>query len=640
MGDLVGEVSLETLNFVKFQNSCLIFLQNFVLSGLLCHLIYIMDRMEEIGPKPDLTISHTSSKKLANIKVKRRAGSVPNLAKEKKINKESLKKRKSIWKKNGDVLEKETQATPSLQKGPGFNPKISLENKNAPRKEVQAVPVFRKRKPLGLSLEILRPNSNTAGENFIFPEDSGLAELNDVFRENPKFLTMLVSAWNPQLEFEKVRTAFNAVSAEDMRVNIESDKFKPEHAMKILLEFLCSSHMDGKFWKDVSQRNNANYRKHEFQALPRGIGQFLYLLGQKASQIAQKTSDPQFEAFFNALKNKCEKDKDQGTLNKSLGRISEICKVSLNGEPGFFKKCFDIGQKRGNFVPEQIFNRGHFHFKNALIAERNIFSRKLAEELGWENLCVQTELGCLGEEVGIFSKEAPGKTLANYFPIEKGKPAASSVPNVNSCSGYKNPRGVSLKFETDTESYERLSHVSDEIKLKIVNQALCLEALNIISGEMDPNCGNLNLDIDEENDTAQLTVFDRDYSFGDNNEYLSGGFRGDLFRFSSQEVFDAVNKFDPDKFGEQMQDAGFPNSQIEAMKGRRKFFKEHLEKLKREGKIFDSGGMKNLITSNFMEATGKSLLQEKCSEFNQTLSWEIKLLDALKNRGKRTLTFR
>lgn len=546
--------------------------------------------------------------------MKRGLSSVPDLPKNKKIKKKDLKKREPV--------RKEAKAS---------SPDIFLE-------KASTFSVLQRREVPQLYLNIKNKKEEIDEFYLTFPKDSQLAELNNVFKDNPKFLAMLVSAWDPRAKFEDVRQAFDGVSQngeislKDIKLSIEKEDFNPENAQNILLPFLHSSRVREGIWEGVSQQSMGKYAKREFQALPRGIGRFLYLLGQKAIQAQQKPQDSQLEAFFSALQNTCKIDEDQSSLDNNLGRMSEICKVSLNGKSGFFKKCFDIGQKIGNFVPEQIFDYGHFHFKNASIAERNIFFRKLAQKFGRENLCAQTELACLDGEVGNFSEKADGKVLADYFPAEKSKPGVSSVPYTGLQDNYKNSRGGKIQFKTNEESYERLSHVSNEIKFEIVNQMLCLEALNVISGELDPNRGNLNLNIDEECNTAQLVAFDRDYSFGD-NEYMEQKLGENLLGFSSQEVFDKVTKFDANEFGKGMENAGFPNSQVQAMKNRHIFFKKYLYDLEKNGKIFDKNGMNRLIASNFGEAIGKHLLP-KHSDFNQTLSWELELLEALKRRGK------
>jgi hypothetical protein len=374
-----------------------------------------------------------------------------------------------------------------------------------------------------------------------FPADGTLARLNSEFKRVPKFLTALVSMAEDSVSLAEMRDSLRACGSTKFMEYLR--RLQPDEAFTILGKFLS-----------VTGRNIPGDNP---KALPKGMGKVLFALANLARSARLKLSEPLksiVASFLAALDRKAEfiPEGSAPPAPPNPGKMSTIRRASLDGVPGFFKSCFDIGSKGSNLVPDQA-QRGGFSFKNALIAERNELAYAVAEGLGFPGRCARACMATLDAEVGLFSEEVAGSMVADV--------------------------------RSDT-----LRSFNDGQKISLIRQLLQMEAIDAITGEMDPNSGNVKLDVTGEN--VCLAAYDRDYGFGE-IKTLAEAFDVSSFfitqlPFSSKEVLDAVARFRAERYPElvaRMNGMGFPQKQVEAMSRRVEELERRLENLNAAGKI-------------------------------------------------------
>ena len=449
--------------------------------------------------------------------------------------------------------------------------------------------------PTKIDLNLPNLEMPAVDQQLSFPEGTRLSCLNQIFQDDPGFLTALVMTTDKSATLNKVRDSLINLSGSEELITFLKDRVKripSECALQILNSFL----------EAVDGSNAYDNEKENHEALPKFMSPFIGLLAMKAKNADLTAASVKLKQIIAALDKKCFVDSDNnGKIENNPGSISDIRKVKLGEKKGYFKTCFNLGGKTGNILPDQV-EKGKFHFKNGLIAERNILSHELAKMLGISYICTSAQLACLEHdeilEVGLFTEEAPGNMVKDFFPEVSQK---ATLPDLG-------------KLPVDQ-------------KMMLVRQLLCMEVFNYISGEQDPNCGNLNLLI--ENDKVQLTAFDRDFSFGvygDLSTVLSNPFIEVLLQFSSEEAVSAVENFDFEKFGKLMSTEGFPESQVEAMKERVSALKEYIGKLRAEGKIYSNEYIKNALKVGLRNS---GIDFPKVDSFRPTINWEIKILEKL-----------
>jgi hypothetical protein len=203
-------------------------------------------------------------------------------------------------------------------------------------------------------------------------------------------------------------------------------------------------------------------------------------------------------------------------------------------------------------VPDQLAEL-KMHYKNPLVLERNIFSYLLAGALGFPDCCARAQPASIKNEdwrcpeVGIFSAEVPGEMLATIIskdPFRSGNPLVEETAQVN-----------------------------------LIENALALNVILAIRGELDPNLGNMNVDLQK----GTLSSYDADFSFGPHETCASLRQNFDqaivLPQFSTRRLKEAISNFNAGHFAEDMERAGFPAYQIAGMMRRAGEVKAHYDKI-------------------------------------------------------------
>lgn len=457
-----------------------------------------------------------------------------------------------------------------------------------------------------------------------FPKKSTLVNLNRIFKKDPSFLTALVMITDKNATLNKVRDSLADLSDPKDPITFlkkRVERIPSKYARQILDSFLKTTDGKNAYTSDCYTEGD------KLEALPEFMSPFISLLTVKAAKSVSERSNIQLRKMVGSLdlENECQpvvkdknddkaknevrtvgddkseisntaptdKDKDKDEADR-FGQVSDVQEVTLRGERGFFKKSINLGTKRGNVLPGQAQDIG-MHYKDGLIFARNIVSSEVARELGCPNLCVAAQRAYMKQsgisEIGLFSREAPGSSVINF-------------------------------------SSENLGKLSISQKTALIKQLLFMVAFNYITGEVDPNCGNMNLFLGENNE-VQLCAFDRDFSLGEIGEGIFEGLCP--LNFSSEEVASAVENFDSEKIGKQMLEEGFPLSQVEAMKSRVEKYKEKIATMRKNGKLYSNEDIEKFAKTGFGR---NGVVLPEVDRVNPVVNWMVEILRGMEKSGE------